>query len=190
MNCVCQAWVHPNFWESHTTFCILSYAVMSTLAGKVASQFDSLIEVKNNQKSVEELERPISLLAQTTHISHFRTPSSWSTFSFALQVGTMTYPDFFHSSRQQLSEWESSHDWWLAEILPEVPNMSGNWRLVKYDLQSPKLTVCTCQKALPKGKDPLQNQSFSGAMLVSMGANSPAWYHWSFFKSFLDSPAP
>lgn len=96
--------------------------------------------------------------------SHFRTPSSWSSFSFATQVGTMTYPDFFHSSRQQLSEWESSHDWWLAEILPEVPNMSGNWRSVNYDLQSPKLTVCTCQEAFPKGKDPLQNQSFSGAV--------------------------
>ena len=160
MNCVCQAWVHPSFWESHTTF-------LSTLAGKVASQFDSFIEVKNNQKSVEELERPISHLAQTTYIlgfSHFCTPSSWSSFSFAIQVGTMTYPDFFHRSRQQLSEWESSHDWWLAEILPEVPNMSGNWRLLEYDLQSPKLTVCTCQEAFPKGKDPLQNQSFSGAV--------------------------
>jgi len=44
---------------------------MSTLAGKVASQFDSFIEVKNNQKSVEELERPISHLAQTTYILFF-----------------------------------------------------------------------------------------------------------------------
>lgn len=55
---------------------------------------------------------------------------------------------------------ESFHDWWLAEILLEVPNMSGNWRLVNYDLQSPKLTVCTYQEAFPKGKDPLQNQFF------------------------------